>query len=173
MNRTMLQAYNCDRQPPGQKDKQMPAEKQLYRADYVLLHFVHYSAVTQLSMMNRTEYENDGLRWSQRAFPDARQRFGDELNEALMIHTKAVARQDTVDWVNVCNIKNEYLPKRRRGLCRLGIPWPTDPDEAAKNCTSGGWAYNCYVNEKVETVYVPKLQAAMEAKLAEFKAQSQ
>ena len=31
MNQTMLQAYNCDRQKPGEKSKQMPAEKQIYR----------------------------------------------------------------------------------------------------------------------------------------------
>jgi hypothetical protein len=168
MNNTMLQAYNCDRQPPGQKMRQMPAEKQIYRADYVLHHFVHYSAVTQLSTKNRTEYENEGFKWTSRGFPDARQRFGDELNEALMIHTKAVARQDTVDWVNVCHIKNRLLPLRKQGLCRLGIPWPKDPVEAAKNATPGGWAYNCYVNEKVETIYVPKLQAAMQEKLTRF-----
>lgn len=29
---TMLQAYNCDRQLPGQKSHVMPAEKQIYKA---------------------------------------------------------------------------------------------------------------------------------------------
>ncbi|VEU36353.1 unnamed protein product [Pseudo-nitzschia multistriata] len=28
-NYTMLQAYNCDRQPPGKKKEKMPAEKQV------------------------------------------------------------------------------------------------------------------------------------------------
>jgi hypothetical protein len=32
-NTTMLEACNCDRQKPEQKKKQMPAEKQIYRAD--------------------------------------------------------------------------------------------------------------------------------------------
>jgi len=36
----MLQAYNCDRQKPGKKAEKMPAEKQLYRPDYVLHHFI-------------------------------------------------------------------------------------------------------------------------------------
>jgi hypothetical protein len=40
MNQTMLQAYNCDRQKPGQKTEQMPAEKQIYRPDYVKHHFI-------------------------------------------------------------------------------------------------------------------------------------
>lgn len=92
-NTTILQAYNCDRQPPGQKNSQMPAEKQLYRPEYVLQHFVHYSAATVLSEMNKTEYKKQGFGWKGRAFPDARQRFINELTEGLMIHTKAVASQ--------------------------------------------------------------------------------
>jgi hypothetical protein len=40
VNQTMLQAYNCDRQKPGQKTAQMPAEKQIYRPDYVKHHFI-------------------------------------------------------------------------------------------------------------------------------------
>jgi hypothetical protein len=36
----MLQAYNCDRQKPGEKTSQMPAEKQIYRPDYVKHHFI-------------------------------------------------------------------------------------------------------------------------------------
>jgi hypothetical protein len=31
-NKTMLQAYNCDRQLPGKKSQVMPAEKQIYKA---------------------------------------------------------------------------------------------------------------------------------------------
>jgi len=162
LNTTMLQAYNCDRQKPGEKWSQMPAEKQLYKADYVLQHFVHYSAVTQLSEKNRTEYEKEGFRWKRRAFPDPRQRFGNEVREGLMIHTKAVARQDTAGWEKVCNISNLSKPKRQQGLCRLGIPWPGGDDTKA-NATADGWAYNCYVNEKVEDYFVPKLMEEMSA----------
>ena len=48
MNFTMLQAYNCDRQKPGEKEKQMPAEKQIYRPDYVLHHFIHVSMIIMI-----------------------------------------------------------------------------------------------------------------------------
>ena len=161
MKHTMLQAYNCDRQKPGQKTSTMPAEKQLYKADYVLQHFVHYSSVTVLSEKNKTEYEKEGFRWKPRAFPDPRQRFGDEVKEGLMVHTKAVARQDTAGWERVCHIDNLKQPKRRQGLCRLGVPWPDDPEEAKKNATEEGWAFNCFVNEKVEKYLVPRLEESL------------
>jgi hypothetical protein len=96
-NYTMLQAYNCDRQKPGAKKEKMPAEKQIYRPDYVLHHFIHYSTVTAMSEMNREDIEKLGRKWkSGNPFPDPLSRFGDENSEALMLHTKAVAHQDTV-----------------------------------------------------------------------------
>ena len=51
----MLQTYNCDRQA-GPKKKVMPAEKQLYRPDYVRQHYVHYSSVTGLSELSESEF---------------------------------------------------------------------------------------------------------------------
>jgi hypothetical protein len=82
MNYTMLQAYNCDRQKPGEKKAKMPAEKQIYRPDYVKQHFVHYSTITELSEMNRQDVEKAGREWNPRkAFPDPLSRFGDEVNE--------------------------------------------------------------------------------------------
>jgi Glycosyltransferase family 92 len=157
----MLQAYNCDRQKPGKKTLAMPAEKQLYKPDYVLSHFVHYSVATVQSEQNKTEYTKNGYTWKRRAFPDPRQRFGDEITEGLMIHTKAVARQDTAGWERMCHINNTYLPVRRQGLCRLGVPYPDDWTPKV-NGTEDGWAYNCYVNEKVENFLIPKLKAQLE-----------
>lgn len=159
---TMLQAYNCDRQKPGQKTSAMPAEKQIYRPDYVLQHFVHYSVATVQSEKNRAEYVKDGFQWRGRAFPDPRQRFGDELTEALMVHTKAVARQDTNGWERVCHIDNFKLPKKRQGLCRLGVPYPDDWSPA-NNSTKEGWASNCYVNPQVENNLIPRLNERMAA----------
>lgn len=168
LNYTMLQVYNCDRQPPGKKKQKMPAEKQIYRAEYVTQHFVHYTAATVLSGLNRSEYAKQGFEWKRRGFPDPRQRYADEITEGLMIHTKAVARQDTSNWESVCHIDNLSLPKEERGLCRLGVPWPKDLKKVAKNATEEGWAFNCYVNEKVETLFVPQLNAALKEKLHYF-----
>jgi hypothetical protein len=83
-NTTMLEAYNCDRQKPGQKGKVMPAEKQIYRAEYVTQHFIHYSTVTQTTNLPYDEYM---IKFgNQRRFPDPKSRFGDELTEGLMLH---------------------------------------------------------------------------------------
>lgn len=82
MNYTMLQAYNCDRQKPGEKVHQMPAEKQIYRPDYVKHHFIHYSTVTGMSILNKPDVLQRGYKWIPgSAFPDPLSRFGDEKNE--------------------------------------------------------------------------------------------
>ena len=94
---TMLQAYNCDRQKPGDKKETEPAEKQIYRPDYVLHHFVHYSTVTVMSEMNKEDIEKLGRKWkSGNPFPDPLARFSNENEEALMLHTKALSHQDAV-----------------------------------------------------------------------------
>ena len=90
MNYTMLQAYNCDRQKPGQKTEQMPAEKQFYRPSYVKLHFIHYSTVTELSEMNREEHDKywkgkREFKLTHGVFPDPLSRFGDEVNEGTLV----------------------------------------------------------------------------------------
>lgn len=173
LDRSMLQAYNCDRQPPGKKNQLMPAEKQLYRADYVVQHFVHYTVATKLSEKNQTEYSKEGFGWRSRAFPDPRQRFGNELTEGLMIHTKAVARQDTAGWKRMCHINNTFLPIRRQGLCRLGVPFPSDwsASRSISNATTEGWAYNCYVNEKLENDFVPELNKQLKLTASFFETQ--
>ena len=154
---TMLQTYNCDRQS-GPKKKVMPAEKQLYRPDYVRQHYVHYSSVTGLSELSESEFAQAGYDIKKtRAFPDPLSRFGDELEEAAMLHTKAVARQDTVGWLEAC------MDKYKGSLmCRIGVPFPDDYDEA-KHGTGDekGWAYNCYPNKKVDNYWAPLLSKAI------------
>ena len=162
-NVTMLQAYNCDRQPPGHKTEVMPAEKQVYRTNYVTHHFIHYSAVTKLSEKNRTEYEADGFRWRFRAFPDPRQRFAKEETEGLMLHAKAVALQDTAGYQRMCSVENLKLPIRKQGTCRLGVPWPkgswpTDFNNPPLAGTKEGYAFNCYVNAHIEELLIPRLE---------------
>jgi hypothetical protein len=158
MHRTMLQTYNCDRQSGPKKDV-MPAEKQLYRPDYVRQHFIHYSSVTILSEMNRTEFEKAGYDWSKtRPFPDPKSRFSDEVNEATMLHSKAIAIQDTAGWNEVCLVE-----KYGKGqTCRIGVPYPEDYDEERDGLgREDGFAYNCYVNKKTEKYWVPLLEKAI------------
>ena len=150
-NSTLLEAYNCDRQKPGQKGRTMPAEKQIYRADYVKQHFIHYSTITESSNLDRKEFiKKFGKR---RPFPDRLSRFSDEVNEALMLHSKSIARQDTAGWKHICS------GRTKKGLCRIGFPWPEDGSNATAD--ENGWKYNCYVNPKIENYWAPKVKAKL------------
>lgn len=161
-NRTILQTYNCDRFQ-GQKQKSMPAEKQLYRPEYVLQHFVHYSTVTVLSMYNKEETLAAGLVWKNHISVDPLSRFSDETKEGTMLHTKAMATQDTAGWLDTCTGKSTW------GLCRIGNPWPP-PDPKIPNATKDelGWLYNCYVNHKIDDYYVPKLEKSLMDKIGQL-----
>jgi len=164
-NYTMLQAYNCDRQKPGQKKEKMPAEKQIYRADYVLHHFIHYSTVTELSNSNKEDYEKSGLSFKTKsAFPDPKSRFGNENNEALMLHTKAVAHQDTLNFDTTC--KAEY---DGRSFCRLGNPFPDDNKNVdVSKGDENGLKFNCYVNHKIDNYWVKELESKLKEHVPEI-----
>ncbi len=128
----------------------MPAEKQIYKADYVKQHFIHYSTITESSNLNRKEFvEKFG---NKRAFPDRLSRFTDEVNEALMLHSKSIARQDTANWKDTCS-------GRVSGLCRIGFPWPEDGSNATAD--ENGWKYNCYVNPQIDNYWAPKVKAKL------------
>ena len=162
-NRTVLQTYNCDRFQ-GQKKRTMPAEKQLYRPDYVLQHFVHYSTVTKMSISNREETVAAGYPWRVHITVDPLSRFSNEPVEATMLHTKAIATQDTSGWLNAC-LGNS----RRWGTCRIGNPWPEGLD-GSTNVTidEKGWEYNCFVNKKIDDFYVPLLEASLTATMEHY-----
>ena len=177
----MLEAYNCDRNKPGQKTKVMPAEKQIYRADYVKQHFVHYSTVTESTLLTIAEFKQKfGIT---RQAPDPLSRFGDEVTEGLMIHryvgsrvgehhigqffsfanyfssrrhySKAVAHQDTAGWNRNCH-KDYPNPW---SLCRLGYPYPKGGDEnTGPKWNDDGWKYNCFVNDKIDDYWAPLLK---------------
>lgn len=162
-NVTMLQAYNCDRQKPGNKKEKMPAEKQIYRADYVLHHFIHYSTVTQDSSLNKEDFEKLGKRFKVNYGVDHLSRFGDEINEALMLHTKAVAHQDTADWEKTCSASYDG-----RLFCRLGVPFPDNLKGVDVAKGTNGLKYNCYVNHKIDDYWVDKLESELRAHVPEL-----
>lgn len=140
----------------------MPAEKQIYRAEYVTQHFIHYSTVTQTTNLKADEY--DRKFGHKRLFPDPLSRFTDEVNEALMLHSKAVARQDTAGWEKNCHSMYSGLGFDQ---CRLGIPWP-EGDEGkeynGKEYNAEGWLYNCYVNRRIDNFWGPQLRAKLKEK---------
>jgi len=145
--KSILQTYNCDRQLV--KKEKMPAEKQIYRTDYVLQHFIHFSAVTLYTMMNITETIAAAMHGG--VAPDPLSRFADERNEVTMLHAKAIATQDTAGWEKRCT------GEMKRGTCRIGVPYPDLNTSSTVTKDSQGWMYNCYVNPKIENYWVPLL----------------
>ena len=160
---TYLQTYNCDPDPPGAKQRQDPAEKQIYRSDYVLQHFVHYSAVTRLTSLNRTLFEREGFRWKGRA-EDPHSRFSREESEAIMIHARSLGTFHTAGYERICRATTNVSEKGKSTMshrtCVIGTPWPlkNKTQEISDSSTTSGFLYNCYINEKVENVFVPKLE---------------
>jgi len=71
-----------------------------------------------------------------------------------MLHTKAVANQDTADWLNACKGEGKLT-------CRIGNPYPEGAYEAEITKDSEGWIYNCFVNERIEKYWVPRLEQKM------------
>lgn len=166
-NRTVIQTYNCDRQK-GTKTQAMPAEKQIYRPDYVRLHFVHYSTVTVLSAANKSEYvKMTGQHWQWPMSADKNSRFSDEINEGTMLHTKAMARPDTAGWNTTCK---SATAGRVPGTCRIGTPYPDDADETTLIADEDDWLYNCWINKKIENFYVPMLEQALKGTQKQFDA---
>lgn len=94
------------------------------------------------------------VNWRPHISTDPLSRFSNEINEGTMLHTKAVATQDTADWLNAC--KGES-----RLTCRIGNPYPDGAYEANITKDSGGWMYNCFVNKRIENYWVPQLELEM------------
>ena len=61
-----------------------------------------------------------------------------------MIHSKAVARQDTAGW------EEQVCHKGGKDTCRIDFPWPKGDEVTGIAIDKDDWQYNCYVNAKVE-----------------------
>ena len=160
-NATFLQAFNCDGSSTPRPAWADRARKQLYRADYVLNHFVHYSTVTMGHMMTHKEAQKKGQPWS-RFFEESppSERATNEETEALMIHTKSLDFGQTTNWKNRCrfDFKKKFLG------CFIGFPWPNNQQagkEGKAHDPSTGLIYNCYENESVDQYWAPQLETAM------------
>jgi hypothetical protein len=107
-----------------------------------------------MSEMNKDDMEKLGRKWNARSpFPDPLSRFGDEVKEALMLHTKAVATQDTVFWEQACAASYDGP-----ATCRLGTPFPENMTGVNMTAGDEGWKFNCYVNHKIDDYWVRLLE---------------
>lgn len=73
----------------------MPAEKAIYRPDFVRLFFVHYATITSYSQTGKAEAAAKGEPWSPRVRMNKRSRFVNEETEGTMLHTKAIVSKET------------------------------------------------------------------------------
>jgi hypothetical protein len=82
-----------------------------------------------------------------------------------MLHTKAVAHQDTIGWEETC--KASYTGK---GACRIGTPFPDDMSGVNEMEGDEGWKFNCYVNNKIDNYFVPRLEEELKTDIPEIAA---
>ena len=160
-NVTYMEAYNCDSSPIPKPEWAERARKQIYRADYVPYHYVHYSTVTQGLMV---QYKDQRQSWRSH-YNEATERVTDEANEAIMLHTKTTTPEQTSRWSMRCHYKFE---KKWRG-CYVGFPWPGGmEDPLNKHRKEDGMECNCFVNERIEKNWIPRLRTAVEKRMEQL-----
>ena len=154
---TYIETYNCDISfpKPSWADR---AKKQIYRPEYVLSHFVHYSTVT-----TNLADENKKVRRIQ----EKSERYSDEINEATMLHAKTTGDGATSNWKETC--AKGYVPPDRKSVwkCRVGLAYPRgtksvySEKDMPKLYTEDGYTMNCFPYEKLTDYWIPKLKEAL------------
>jgi hypothetical protein len=155
-----LEAYNCDTgglPKPAWSDR---ARKQIYRPAYVQYHFVHYSTVPNSILMTYAEsirLNSSEWRHRQHGEKPPSERVTDELREAVMVHTKSVKPDQTRESQCHKDFKRKWLG------CWVAVPWPNNTKAQGEGAYNEiGMLYNCFVNDRVENYWLPKLKEAME-----------
>jgi len=158
-NETFLDVYNCDFHPLPKPEWAMRAKKQLYRPEYVPTHFVHYATITKGLLETYKEATEQGKKYDVLGIYDSTERFTDEINEAVMIHTKSIDAHDTVGYESIC--KFNYTKKKYSDKCFLGVPFPNNVKDDRNLADTDGYEYNCYQNQRVINYWGPLLRSAM------------
>ena len=150
-----VETYNCDVTQLPKPDWAIRAKKQIYRPDYVLSHFVHYSTITKGILESVVNKPTSKLKYKESS---SSERFTNELDEAVMLHTKTTAPGDTRKWFDWCKFG---FKGNHRQQCRVGFPYP-DSTSTGETSTKDGYGHNCYTNTKLTNVFIPKLKQAMQ-----------
>jgi hypothetical protein len=111
-----------------------------------LNHFVHYSTVTKDIVGKGT-------------LTEGKERFSDEINEGVLIHAKTLVPNEAMGRVARCAYKMT--------MCSVGYECPDDLPFSDSTHQDGflhgeNKYCNCWVNRKVENVWVPKLEHALD-----------
>jgi hypothetical protein len=161
---TFLEAYNCDSAGSPKPEWADRARKQIYRTDYVLYHYVHYSTVTKGILTTYKEAQQSHRPWSRRYVEQKpSERATDEENEAVMIHTKHLSAEMTDNYKNRCRFDYE---KKWQG-CWVAFPWPESNGSRIVKVTHNddGMEYNCWINKKVDEFWIPRLRSALKERM--------
>lgn len=149
-----LEAYNCDSAETPKPQWADRARKQIYRSDYVKHHFVHYSTVTNGILETYQDAKSKNKKWYKR-YREGTEFRTDEVNQAIMVHTKTVSPGMTLDYKERCRF--DYS-KKWQG-CWVGNPWPTQTNMTGnRTYDESGMDYNCWINQKVEEYWIPRLK---------------
>jgi len=154
-NETFLETYNCDLNPLPKPGWAKRAKKQLYRPEYVPSHFVHYATITKGLIETYREATEQGKDYDIQFKDDPTEHFTDEVNDAVMLHTKSLESSDTMNYKSACKVNNT-------NKCRLGFPFPNNVKEEGNLSDADGYEYNCYQIEKVSHYWGPLLRSTME-----------
>lgn len=78
-----------------------------------------------------------------------------------MLHTKTKVARNMVSWERRC--KQSTMPDE--SPCNVGFPYPKEFmdnfESAPTRNNDKGWAYNCFLNENIESYWWPRLVEAV------------
>jgi hypothetical protein len=156
-NATFLEAYNCDSAGSPKPSWGDRARKQVYRSDYVPYHFVHYSTVTKGLLETYEDVQEKGISNWRRKYSERSpsERVTDEIDEAVMVHTKTLGADMTGGYKQRC--RHDHQKKWQ--ACWVAYPYPDDAN--AKAYDEQGMEFNCQINKRVDQFWVPRLREAM------------
>eukprot|EP00986_Skeletonema_menzelii_P005799 scaffold2145_cov136-Skeletonema_menzelii.AAC.4 len=161
-NKTYMETYNCEPTThPKPQSWAWRAKKQIYRPEFVLNHFVHYSVSTR-QIIDSPDLES--FRFNERAPFERRVH---EIEEGFLLHTKSTLPEMTLDWHSKCPRKAASGSIKD---CKVGMPSSdvlgvdTASEESrlidTDNLVSAKYESNCYPHFRVKR-FIPALEEAM------------
>ena len=113
-------------------------------------------------------YKQDPQHWKLRyAETSPSERHADATKEAVMVHAKTIDKTLTGLYEERC--KFDY--KKKWQGCYVAYPWPKGK-KGKETHNEDGFEYNCFINDKVEDYWVPRLRKALHERQKEISAKA-
>ena len=161
---TFLRVYNCEYIRPPKPDRFQRAMKQIYRPEFVLSHYVHYSTITK----PMTEYYSERTQNSNRQYTrlvkdwEWGDTFLDDVQEGCLVHTKSVLPYETI-------YRSSFCLNASKHACPVGLECPDSTafvdEDHTKNIfhdESGNYC-NCWINHHLEDNLIPRLEKELKS----------